>query len=125
MTQNEILAQKLASGEYWLNETWFFVWLPLITVAVYVIIRLRYRTEWEWLPLLYVLVCSVVLVLYHSPGDWNTIISGWIDAVSWPTDKTGVQFNSGWFGKILNYVYLGLLILVVWATYLFDKHGKL
>lgn len=120
------LAQKIASGEYWLNEAWFFVWLPLIAIAIYSIIRLRYKLEWEWIPFVYIAVCCVVLTGYHwNTGSWETIIAGCIDALSWPVDTTGVEINRNWFGWILNYVYLGLLILVVWATYLFDKHNKL
>ena len=118
MNQSEILAQKIASGEYWLNETWFFFWLPLITIAFYVLIRLRYGLEWEWNPLLYTLVCNVALVLYHSPGDWDTIISGWINAISLPTNNTGIQITRHNFvAKYLEEIYLVLLFAVIYGTY--------
>lgn len=125
MTQDEILAQRIASGEYWLNETWFFVWFPLIAIGIYSIIRFGYKLEWEWIPFVYIAVCLFAVIAYHwHSGSWNTIIAGWINAIAWPTDKTGVELNRNWFGWILNYVYLGLFVLVVWTTYLIDKHDK-
>ncbi|MEO5367737.1 MAG: hypothetical protein H7831_15535 [Magnetococcus sp. WYHC-3] len=119
------LAQKIASGEFWFDETVCFLYIPLVTLAVYGLIRLKYKMGFEWIPMLYVAVLTVAVMTYHFPGDWNAIITGWINAVSWPVDTTGLELKRNWFGGILNYVYLGLLVLVVWTTYLFDKHAKL
>jgi len=92
------MAYMIASGQWWLNEKWFFGVFPLVALVIATAISVHKKMDLEQFFVVSVFswigVCLVALFLYHT--SWNEMkihFANWMNAFAPVADNSGFVFK--------------------------------